>query len=341
MKKSKITLLFICLFIALFLFSGCGSPEEAVDTDETPDEAAETPDEPVTDDSGDTVLIGITQNNVGIDSYQTTYDRAFREEVEKRDDVEAIILDAAGDVMGQVNQIEDLMAQNVDAIIIWPVDGTAVVTGVERAYEEGFPVVITNSPIDEAGLDYIVGFSGPNNVIQGQSAAEMMCEVLEGEGKVVEIMGLPGYVTAHERSDGFNDEIVNCSGIELMETQPGDWNREKAQQVMENFLLKYDDIDGVYAADDNMAVGAINAIKEAGRMDTIKVTSACMFGDGYDAMKRGELHGTNEQSPFNDAINALEMAIDVARGKEVEFWNYFDTPKVTPEEVDNFERPVF
>ncbi len=332
MKKRTLALLLAGLLVLSLAFTGCGAPEpDAPPADEA---------EPV-DVDPDAFLIGITQNNVGIDSYQTTYDRAFREAVESRADVEGIILDAAGDVMRQINQVEDLMAQGVDVIIIWPVDGTAIVPAVEKAQAEGFPVVITNSPIDESGYEFIVGFSGPDNIIQGRYAAEMMIDALDGEGKVVEIMGLPGYVTAHQRSDGFHEVITDATGIEVLETQPGDWNREKSQQVMENFLLKYDEIDGVYAADDNMAVGAINAIKEAGRMDAIKVTSACMFGDGYDAMLRGELHGSVEQSPIVDATNALEMALAVARGEEVDFWYYFETPKVIVEEVENFEKPVF
>ncbi len=152
-----------------------------------------------------TMKIGITQNNVGVDSYQTTYEKAFIEAAEANDEVEAVVLDAGGDVARQIAQIEDLIQQEVDAIIIWPTNGEAVIPAVRKASKAGIPVVVTNSNIAEEGFDFVSSFSGPDNITQGSRSAEIMCDKftemgIEDEARVVQISGQPGYTTAIERA---------------------------------------------------------------------------------------------------------------------------------------------
>jgi ribose transport system substrate-binding protein len=292
------------------------------------------------------MTIGITQNNVGVDSYQTTYEQAFIAAAEANENVEAVVLDAGGDVARQIAQMEDLIQQEVDAIIIWPTNGEAVIPAVRKAYQEDIPVIVTNSNIAEQGFDFIASFSGPDNITQGARSAEIMCDKfkadgIEGEARVVQISGQPGYTTAIERAKGFEDRLPEvCPDVTLVETQPGDWNREKSQQVMEAFLVKYDDIDGVYAGDDNMGAGALNAAKAAGR-DGIVFVGATNFAVGYEAMADGDYWGSIYQSPVDDAEAALQTAIDVLSGEDVPFLNYFDTPKITQENMDEFSKPVF
>jgi len=294
----------------------------------------------------DTITVGITQNNVGVDSYQTTYEDAFNEAAAEMEGVETVVLDAGGDVSRQIGQMQDLIQQQVDVIIIWPTDGQAVVPAVRQADQAGIPVVVTNSQIAEQGQEFIAAFSGPDNVTQGVYAAEMLCDALKADGRedgqVLQISGQPGYTTAIERAQGFEQRLPEvCPDVELVETQPGNWNREQAQRVMENFLTKYDTIDGVYSGDDNMGVGALNAAKAAGRAEGIIFVGATNFAVGYEAMERGEYYGSVYQSPVEDARNALATAVAVARGEEVEKLNYFDTPKITVDNVGEFTKPVF
>ena len=295
----------------------------------------------------ETMTIGITQNNVGVDSYQTTYEKAFIEAAEANADVEVVVLDAGGDVARQIAQMEDLIQQEVDAIIIWPTNGEAVIPAVRKAFQAGIPVVVTNSNIAEAGFEFVASFSGPDNITQGSRSAEIMCERFtalgtQDEARVVQISGQPGYTTAIERAKGFEDRLPEvCPNVTLVETQPGDWNREKSQQVMEAFLVKYDDIDGVYAGDDNMGVGALNAANAAGRTDGITLVGATNFAVGYEAMARGEYWGSIYQSPVDDAKAALKTALDLLAGEELPFLNYFDTPKITQDNIGDFTKPVF
>jgi ribose transport system substrate-binding protein len=290
----------------------------------------------------ETYKIGITQNNVGVDSYQTTYEKAFIAAAEANADVEAVVLDAGGDVARQIAQMQDLIQQEVDAIIIWPTNGEAVIPAVREAFKAGIPVIVTNSNIAAAGHEFVKSFSGPDNITQGSRSAELMCEALGGQGRVLQISGQPGYTTAIERAKGFEDRLPEvCPDVELVETQPGDWNREKSQTVMEAFLVKYDDIDGVYAGDDNMGVGAMNAAIAAGRVGEIAFVGATNFAVGYEAMARGEYYGSIYQSPVDDAEAALQTALDVLGGKDVPFLNYFDSPKITKANMDQFTKPVF
>src|SRR6056297_2635935 len=296
--------------------------------------------------AADTYKIGITQNNVGVDSYQTTYEKAFIAAAGENDNVEAVVLDAGGDVARQIAQMEDLIQQEVDAIIIWPTNGKAVIPAVRKAQQADIPVIVTNSNIDEQGFDFVASFSGPDNITQGSRSAEIMCDKfkemgIEDEAQIVQISGQPGYTTAIERAKGFEDRLPEvCPNVDLVETQPGDWNREKSQKVMEAFLVKYDDIDGVYAGDDNMGVGALNAAKAAGR-DGIIFVGATNFSVGYEAMGRGEYWGSIYQSPVDDAEAALKTALDILNGEDIPFLNYFDTPKITQDNMDEFTKPVF
>ncbi len=291
--------------------------------------------------------IGITQNNVGVDSYQTTYEDAFVAAAEDNPDIDVDVLDAGGDVARQIAQIEDLIQREVDAIIIWPTNGEAVIPAVRKAHQADIPVVITNSNIDEQGFDFMSSFSGPDNIKQGELAAEIMCDKLKDEGieteaRIVQISGQPGYTTAVERQQGFEDELPEiCPDVSIIETQPGDWSREKAQRVMEAFLNKYDNIDGVYAGDDNMGVGALNAAKSADRAEDMIFVGATNFAVGYDAMADGEYWGSIYQSPVDDAEAALQTAIDILDGEDVPFLNYFETPKITQDNMDEFEKPEF
>ena len=295
----------------------------------------------------ETFTIGITQNNVGVDSYQTTYEEAFIAAAAANPNVEVVVLDAGGDVARQIAQMQDLVQQQVDAIIIWPTNGQAVIPAVREAHQAGIPVIVTNSNIAEDGFPFVSSFSGPDNITQGRRAAEIMCDRfialgIEDEAQIVQISGQPGYTTAIERAQGFEDRLPEvCPNVTLLETQPGNWNREDSQRVMEAFLVQYDDIDGVYSGDDNMGVGAMNAAIAAGRVEGITFVGATNFAVGYDAMGRGEYWGSIYQSPVDDAEAALQTALDILNGEDVPFLNYFDTPKITQENMDEFDRPVF
>jgi ribose transport system substrate-binding protein len=297
--------------------------------------------------SAQSVTIGITQNNVGVDSYQTTYEQAFiAAAADENDDVEVVVLDAGGDVARQIAQIQDLIQQDVDAMIIWPTNGQAVIPAVREAYQAEIPVIITNSNIAEDGFDFVTSFSGPDNITQGARSAEIMCDKFKEWASRTrpassQITGQPGYTTAIERAKGFEERLPEvCPNVTLVDSQPGNWNRENSAAG-----------DGSLPRPVRRHRRRLFRRRQHGRRRTergqgrrtegIIFVGATNFAVGYDAMERGEYWGSIYQSPVDDAEAALQTALDVLAGEDVPFLNYFDTPKITQDNMDEFTKPVF
>jgi len=287
--------------------------------------------------------IGITVLYPGSNAYQAKYAEtaeAYSEEL----GIQATVMDPQGDPAVQFDQIQDMASQHPDALVVWPTSQNALIPAIRNASRNGIPVVTSNSPIGEAGRRYIVGHTGPDDCAQAEQSAEMLGDALGGAGKIVVVEGTPGYTVSILRKNCFLDKMADSyPDIEILASQTAEWNREKAQTVMETFITQYgDEIDGVYAFDDGMGLGVVSALQGAGyEPGDIKVVTCNQFGEGWDAMKAGWMTGTNKQSPIDDAILAIQTAIKVANGIEVPELQGIETPKVTPENVDEFERPTW
>lgn len=330
MKKIGI----VMIGILMLAVTACGGGSSPTATTGAPSGSAASSQE-----SGEKQLvIALSHYNIGANSYMTTFEKAFREHGEELG-VKVLVADAQGDPMTQLNQVDNFIQQKVDALAVWPADGKAIIPGAKKAQEAGIPIIMSNSNIDQSGFEFIKGYTGPDDAGFAAAAGEMMVEALGGKGKIVQITGLPGYEAGIVRTNSFNEVIHNNSEIEILEAQNGDWSLEKSQQVMENFLTKYKEIDGVFAISDDMAAGAINALEAAGRLDEVVVVSSAFFADGYDNIKAGKQYGSVEQSPIYDGRLSVETAIKIANGEEIEFFNYFDFTKVTQDNLDQYERP--
>jgi len=287
--------------------------------------------------------IGITVLYPGSNAYQAKYAEtavAYAAEL----GLDATVMDPQGDPATQFNQIQDMASQNMDAIVVWPTSQNALIPAIREASRAGIPVVTSNSPIGEAGRRYIVGHTGPDDCAQAEQSAEMLADSLGGSGDIVVVEGTPGYSVSILRKNCFLDKMADdYPGINILASQTAEWNREKAQTVMETFLTQFgDQIDGVYAFDDGMGLGVISALQGAGKAPgDVKVVTCNQFGEGWDAMKAGWHSGSNKQSPIDDAILAIQTAVRVANGIEVPMLQGIETPKVLPENVDQFERPAW
>ena len=288
-------------------------------------------------------LIGFSHFSAGANNYCTIYDNRIKEyQKEAYPDITLVSLDAQGDATKQLDQVNDLISQNVDVAIIWPVSSTGIITGLEALDKAGIPVINTNSGVDAAGADLVAAFSGPSDYKQGFQAGEAMIEALGGKGNVVELAGLAGYDTATQRSAGFADAIKDTE-IVLLESQPTDWSSEKAQSIMETYITKYgDDIDGIYCADDGISKGAMNALESVGKNDgSLPITSCTLFASGYDAIAEGKQYASVLQSPILDAELALDLAVKVARGEAIEYDNRIQTFIITKDNYSEFDRPTW
>ena len=292
------------------------------------------------------ITIGFANLGSGVNGYVATYYDTFNAYT-KELGVKTVVLDAQVDPAKQSDQVQDLIAQQVDVMIVWPVNGKAIVPALRKAKDAGIPVVITNSQADASADPYYNTFSGPDNIAQAKTAGEMMVEALGGKGNIVVINGLPGYSVAQEREKGFMDVIKMHPDIKVLDIQPADWSREKAQSVMEAYLVKYgDQIDGVYSADSDMGVGALAAVKAAvaeGKIKEgkIKFTDCTLFAAAYDEIKAGRYYGSVLQSPVVDAKAAVQAAVQIVEGQELPKNVFFKSPAVTVKTVGEFERPTF
>lgn len=209
--------------------------------------------------------------------------------------IELIVLDAQDNPAKQLNDIEDLIQKKVDLIIVNPTDSDAIVSAVESANEAGIPV-ITVDRASNGGK--VVCHIASDNVEGGRMAARYIAKVLNGKGKVVELVGIPGTSAARDRGKGFEEELAKYPGLQLVAKQTANFNRAEGLTVMENILEAHPDIDAVFAQNDEMALGAIEAIKAAGKLDKIVVVGFDAIPDAIEAIKRGEMDATIAQQPY-------------------------------------------
>ena len=246
--------------------------------------------------------------------YLAGYRKAFDVEA-RRLNLDVIALDAQNDPARQAAQAEDLIARRVDVLCFWPVDAKAIVPSVRKAYDAGLKLVCTNSWTEESVLDCFQSFVGASMVDEGILAARAMAEALNHKGKVVVIEGNPGQDATFWRTNAFELELKNIAPqIQILDRQTARWDRSRAIGVAENFLTTYPDLDGILAQSDDMAIGAAQAIKDAGRAGKVKVVSIDASREGLDGIIAGEIYASCTQSPTFEGLYTARVARDVANG---------------------------
>ncbi|MBD7945896.1 MULTISPECIES: ribose ABC transporter substrate-binding protein RbsB [Psychrobacillus] len=221
------------------------------------------------------------------------------------------VVDAQDNASKQASDVEDLIQQGVDLIIINPVDSQAVVSSVESANAANIPVVTVDRS-SEGGE--VVAHIASDNVAGGELAGEYLLE-LAGEGAaVVELEGIAGSSAARDRGQGFNN--VADGKLDVVAKQTANFNRAEGLTVMENILQSNPDIKGVFAHNDEMALGALEAIEAAGK--DIIVIGFDATDDAVKSVENGKLAGTIAQKPEQIGEKAMEAAIKALNGEEVE-----------------------
>jgi len=228
--------------------------------------------------------------------------------------IEMITLDAQDNLEKQIKDIEDLIARNVDVLIINPCDSDAIVPSVLQANQAGIPVITVTRP-SHGGK--VVQHLDVKNVFGGQLIGAALVAELDGVGKVVILEGIPGAPSARERQEGFLNVINLFPDIEVLSSITAHYSREEGARVMEDLLQAHPQIDAVYAHNDEMALGAIRAIEAAGRTG-IKVFGFDAIPDAIDAIRAGKMVATIKQQPDLQMRMAVETAWDIIQGKPLE-----------------------
>ena len=227
--------------------------------------------------------------------------------------MELVVMDAQNDASKQMANVENLIQQKVSVIIINPVDSKAIVPAVEAANKANIPVITVDR--SSAG-GTVVSAIASDNVAGGKMAGQYMVEKLAGKGKVVELEGIPGASAAVDRGAGFNQAIKEAAGISVVAKQPADFDRAKGMKVMENILQANPEINAVFAHNDEMALGALEAIKAAKRTG-VMVVGFDATADAVKAVNDGTLAATVAQKPKDMGKIAIETAKKVIAKESV------------------------
>jgi ribose transport system substrate-binding protein len=221
--------------------------------------------------------------------------------------LELLVTDAQDSVSTQINDIEDLIQRGVSVLIVNPTDSAAVVPAVMAANAAGIPVIAVDRGVDGGTIAY---FIASDNVAGGATAAEFICEQIGGSGPVVELEGIPGTSAARERGLGFNTFMrEQCPGATIVARQTANFNRAEGLSVMENILTAQPEIAAVFAHNDEMALGALQAIEASGR--DIVVVGFDATDDAVAAVQAGRMAATVAQQPAMLGAQAVEAAAEI------------------------------
>lgn len=290
--------------------------------------------------------------NIGVsmalfdDNFLTVLRNGMQDYAASLDGVTLQIEDAQNDVGRQLNQIQNFVASGVDAIIVNPVDTDATVAMSNLAAEAGIPLVYVNrQPVNVDELPKGQAFVASDELESGTLQTQEICRLLKEQGKgdgarAVVMMGELSNQAARMRTQDIKDVIAteDCSFIEIVEEQTAMWSRTQGTDLMTNWLSAGVAFDAVISNNDEMAIGAIQALKTSGvAMDEVIVGGIDATADALAAMQAGDLDVTVFQNAAGQGEGAVDAALKLARGEEVEPKVYVPFELVTPANLADYQ----
>jgi ABC-type sugar transport system substrate-binding protein len=258
--------------------------------------------------------------------------RQGAEEEAKKEGVKITTTDAQNDASQQVNQVQNFASQSMKAIIINPVDSDAAAPAVKAADRSKIPMVAADRGVNRAKVAQTVA---SDNVAGGRLAAQELGKALNGKGKVAVLQGTAGTSAARDRQQGFTEGIKAFPGIQVVAQQPADFDRTKGLDVMTNMLQANPGITGLFAANDEMALGGIKALgAKAGKQ--VKVVGFDGTPDGLKAVQAGTLTADVAQQPKLLGRLAVQNAVKAAKGDRIEATVAVPVKVATKENVTQF-----
>jgi ribose transport system substrate-binding protein len=298
----KLTSMFTVLMLALgVLLAGCSLDNGTTTTSGNNEKKKD----------GD-IKIGLSISTLNNPFFVTLKEGA--EKAAKEANAQLTVVDAQNDSAKQINDIEDLIQQHVDVILVNPTDSSAVTSAIESANDANIPVITVDRSADGGK---VVAHIASDNVAGGKMAAEFLIEKLKDGGNIVELEGIPGSSAARERGEGFHQVIDKASNIKVVAKQAADFDRAKGLSVMENILQSQSDIKAVFAHNDEMALGALEALEAHGMKDVI-VVGFDGTEDAAKAVKEGKMAATVAQKPGLIGETAVKTALKVVHGEKVD-----------------------
>src|SRR5262252_641313 len=216
------------------------------------------------------------------------------------------------DIQGQIALVEDQLAKKVSAIAIAPTDPNALAPVLEQAKKQGVGVVFIDTKGANAGMTFI----GTNNEVGAQLAADYICKNVPKGSEVAILQGIITQSTGQARAQGSKKGLTAC-GMKVVAEQPADWDTGKAQSVMENIITGHPNLKAVFASNDNMALGAVQALKAANMLSKVTVVGFDANPNAAASVLAGEMKATVAQNPKNMGALGVENALAVKQGKKI------------------------
>ena len=310
---------FLVSIVIVVLLAACAAP-------------AAQPTEPASGGGGDKITIGVTMKFD--DLWLTTLRDAMSEYAATQPDVELVMVDSKEDVATQLAQVENFVTQKVDAIVVIAANTDAADPMTKAAQDAGIPLVYVNrlpSNLPE-GISYV----GSESIQAGIMQAEWIAEQLGGKGNVVIMNGDLAQEAAQKRTEGEKQVFAKYPDITIIREDTGNWSRDQGLALMENWLASGDQIDAVASNNDEMAIGAIQAIEAAGKLGEIIVGGVDASPDALQEMDKKRLNVTVFQNAKGQGEGGIKVAIALAKGESVEKYTWIPFELVTPENYKNY-----
>jgi inositol transport system substrate-binding protein len=288
--------------------------------------------EPAASGGDGTIRIGLTMKFD--DLWLTTLRDAMTEYAASQPGVELIAVDSKEDVATQLGQVENFVAQGVDAIIIIPANTDAADPMTKAAQDAGIPLVYVNRI--PSNLPEGVVYVGSDSIQAGIMQAEWLAEQLGGKGNVVIMNGDLAQEAAQMRTEGEKQVFAKFPDIKIIREDTGNWSRDQGLALMENWLASGDQINAVAANNDEMAIGALQAIEAAGQLGNILVGGVDASPDALQEMDKGRLNVTVFQNAKGQGEGGIKAAIALAKGEAIDQITWVPFELVTPENYKTY-----
>jgi ribose transport system substrate-binding protein len=228
-------------------------------------------------------------------------------------DVQVVAPSAESDIPGQIALIEDNTAQGAAGMAIAVTDAVALHPAIQAAMDQGVKVVWVDSGGDNEGVTYI----GTDNAVGAALAGQYLCDNLEPGSKVAILQGLITTTTGQARADGSKQAVEAC-GLDLVMEVPADWDRAKGLAATEDIITQHPDLAGIFGSNDEMALGAVEALRAADLLDQVTVVGYDANPDAREAVVAGDMEATIAQNPINMGYFGVESLIKLINGETLE-----------------------
>ena len=281
--------------------------------------------------------IGVTMSAFD-DNFLTVLRNGMGKYAESQKDISLQFEDAQGDVGKQLNQIQNFIAQKVDAIIVNAVDTDATPKMTKLATSAGIPLVYVNRMPADKSLPAKVAYVGSNEVDSGTLEMKEVCKLMGGKGNILVMMGELSNQAARQRTQDVEDVIATpeCSGIKILDKRTAKWQRTEGNDLMTTWISAGLKFDAVVSNNDEMALGAIQALKASKMLDKTIVAGVDATQDALASMKAGELKVTVFQNAAGQGQGAVDTAMKIINGEKVPSMVWIPFELVTPANLSQY-----